>query len=141
MSLNLNIVTIAGRLTRDPEIKMLANNRAVASMGVAINRKWKDKDGTAKEDVTFVDVTAWGKTAEHCGQYLHKGSGVYIEGHLKMDDWQTKDGQKRQALKVEAMSVQFLDSVPRQEPVDERAHEPPKRAPVVADPFTDEVPF
>ncbi len=134
MSLNLNKVTLAGRLTRDPEVKVITNNRTVANMGVAINRKWKDKDGTAKEEVTFIDVAAWGKTAEFCGQFLHKGSGVYIEGHLKMDAWKTTDGQARQMLKVEATNVLFTDAKP--------AEAAPKRSVTSApDPFDDEPPL
>lgn len=133
MSLNLNNVTLAGRLTRDPEVKMLAGDLAVANMGLAVNRKWKDRDGTAKEEVTFVDVTAWGRTAENCGQYLRKGSGVYIEGRLKMDDWQTQDGQKRQKLKVEAVSVQFSDPKKTEE-----APAPKRTVTNAPDPFGDD---
>ncbi len=117
MSLNLNTVALAGRLTRDPEVKSIGDNRMVAKMGLAINRTWKDKDGTKKEEATFVEVEAWGKTAEHCGQYLHKGSAVYLEGRIKMDEWKTKDGEKRQMLKVEATNVQFLDPRPETAPV------------------------
>lgn len=143
MSLNLNSVTLAGRLTRDVEVKMLSGDRAVASMGLAINRTWKDKDGTKKEEATFIEVTAWGKTAEHCGQYLRKGSAVFIEGRLKQDAWKTKDGEARQMLKVEAHNVQFLDPLRNLEgepvPVKEL---PPKRTVTNAvDPFADEPGF
>lgn len=135
MSLNLNSVMIAGRLTRDPEMKMIGE-RHLAHLGIAINRRYKDRDGNAKEEVTFVDVTAWGKTAENCGTYLFKGSAVYIEGHLKMDEWKTKDGQPRQMLKIEAENVQFLDAKKPEVAL------PPKRTVTTApDPFADEPPF
>ncbi len=107
MSLNFNKVTLAGNLTRDPEVRFLAGDRAVASFGLAINRKFKGNDGELKEEVTFVDCEAWGRTAELVGQYLNKGSGCFIEGRLKLDTWE-KDGQKHSKIKVVAESVQFL---------------------------------
>lgn len=109
MSLNLNRVTVAGNLTRDPETKFLANSKAVASFGLAINRRWKDNDGQPKEETTFVDIEAWGRTAELCGQYLAKGRNVYIEGRLKLESWDDRNtGQKRSKLKIVADAVQFI---------------------------------
>ena len=108
MSLNLNIIIIAGHLTRDPQLKMLANDRAVADFGLAINRRFKGADGEVKEESTFVDIEAWGRTAELVGQYLAKGSACYVEGRLKLDSWQDKEGGKRSRLKVVAESVQFI---------------------------------
>ncbi len=107
MSLNYNKVTLAGNLTRDPEVKFFAGDRAVASFGLAINRKFKGNDGELKEEVTFVDVEAWGRTAELVGRHLNKGSPCFIEGRLKLDTWE-KDGQKHSKLKVVAELVQFL---------------------------------
>jgi single-strand DNA-binding protein len=105
----MNRVFLAGNLTRDPQTKFLAGDKAVASFGIAINRKFKDSSGATKEDVTFIDVEAWGRTAELCGQYLNKGSVCFIEGRLKMDQWEDKkDGSKRSKLVVVADSVQFL---------------------------------
>lgn len=115
MSLNLNHVTLAGNLTRDPEVRFLANEQAVASFGLAINRRYKGKDGEKKEEATFVDCEAWGRTAELVGQYLTKGSPAYVEGRLKLDQWEDKDGQKRSKLKVVADSVQFLGSKAKDE--------------------------
>lgn len=110
MPLNLNRVTVAGNLTRDPETKFLANSQAVASFGLAINRRWKDRDGQAKDETTFVDIEAWGRTAELCGQYLAKGRNVYIEGRLKLESWDDKaTGAKRSKLKIVADSVQFIN--------------------------------
>jgi single-strand DNA-binding protein len=108
MSLNVNHVILAGNLTRDPELRTLAGDRAVANFAIAINRRYKSPEGEAKEDVTFVEVEAWGRTAEVVGQYLAKGSPCYLEGRLKLDAWQDKDGQKRSRLKLVAESVQFL---------------------------------
>jgi single-strand DNA-binding protein len=110
--MNLNKVLIAGNLTRDPQIKFFANEKAVANFGLAINRRFKAANGEAKEDVVFVDVEAWGRTAELVGQYLVKGRSCFIEGRLKLDQWEDKDGQKRSKLTVVAESVQFTDSKP-----------------------------
>jgi single-strand DNA-binding protein len=111
MSLNLNKVMLAGNLTRDPQVRFFANERAVADFGLAINRRYKTADGQPKEETTFVDVECWGRTAELVGQYLTKGRGAYIEGRLKLDQWDDKEsGQKRSKLKVVADTVQFLSS-------------------------------
>jgi len=109
VSFNYNRVTMAGNLTRDPEVKFLPNDKAVAQFGIAINRKFKGTDGSAKEETTFVDVEAWGRTAELVGQYLTKGQPCFIEGRLRLDSWEDKKtGEKRSKLKVVADSVQFL---------------------------------
>ena len=111
MSLNLNKVMLAGNLTRDPQVRFFANERAVADFGLAINRKFKTNDGQQKEEVTFVDIECWGRTAELAGQYLTKGSPAYIEGHLKLDQWDDKEsGKKRSKIKIVADTVQFLSS-------------------------------
>jgi single-strand DNA-binding protein len=111
MALQLNRVLLAGNLTRDPQVRFFANERAVASFGLAINRRYKTADGQQKEEVTFVDCEAWGRTAELVGQYLTKGRSCFIEGRLRLDSWEDKkDGQKRSKLVVVADNVQFLDS-------------------------------
>lgn len=98
---------LAGNLTRDPESREVGSS-TVASFGLAINRKFKQGDDM-KEEVTFVDVEAWGRTAELVAQYLHKGSGCFIEGRLKLETWDDKNGGgKRSRMKVVADSVQFL---------------------------------
>ncbi len=106
MSLALNKVILAGKLTRDPEVKNLSGT-TLASFGLAINRRFKKADGTAGEEATFIDVDTWGKTAEFAGQYLTKGAGIYLEGRLKLEGWETKDGEKRQRIKVVADQLQF----------------------------------
>jgi single-strand DNA-binding protein len=113
MALNLNTVLIAGHLTRDPAVKRLANDRTVADFGLAINRRYKGPDGELKEDATFVDIEAWGRTAELAGQYLNKGSPCFVEGRLKYETWQAKDGTRRTTLKVVAENIQFLRNKPK----------------------------
>ncbi len=129
MSLNLNHVVIAGRLTRDPEVKTIGNQRQVASFTVAINRRWKSAEGETKEDVTFVDCEAWGRTAENIGQYLNKGSGVHVDGRLRLDTWEDKEGGKRQRLKVLADQVQFLDRPAERTPTSDDGDTDAQRAP------------
>lgn len=105
-----NHVCLMGNLTRDPELKYTGNGDAVANLGMALNHKYKNKNGELKEDVTFVDVEAWGSTAENCNKYLQKGSRAFIVGRLKTDEWEDKEtGAKRSKLRVRAVRVQFLD--------------------------------
>lgn len=107
---NLNRVMLMGNLTRDPELRYTPSNTAVANLGLAINRKWKDQQGQQQEETTFVDCEAWGRTAEVLNQYLKKGRPVYLEGRLRLDQWQDKEGQNRSRLKVVVESFQFIDS-------------------------------
>jgi single-strand DNA-binding protein len=94
-----NRVILLGNLTRDVEVKHIASGTAVANASLAVNEKYKDKSGNAIEDVTFVDLTLWGRTAEVAGEYLSKGSPVLVEGRLKQESWE-KDGQKRSKIVV-----------------------------------------
>lgn len=134
MALSLNHVQLAGHLTRDPQVKTLATNRAVASFSLAINRRYKTAEGEAKEDVTFVECEAWGRTAELIGQYLVKGSACYIDGRLRLDSWQDKDGQNRQRLKVVAEHVQFIGRPKGQEDAHDDALDEAPAAVVPASP-------
>lgn len=109
MGLNWNKVNIAGNLTRDVEVKYLQNGMAVAEIGVAVNRRWKDNNGESREEVDFIDVTIFGRSAEVCGEYCSKGSNVFIEGRLKLDQWE-KDGQKRSKLKVICENFKMIGS-------------------------------
>lgn len=97
-----------GNLTRDPELRYTSNGSAVASFGIAVNRKFKQGDEW-KEDVCFVDITVWGKQGENCAEYLSKGRPAFIEGRLQYSTWET-DGQKKNKLEVVANTVQFLGS-------------------------------
>jgi single-strand DNA-binding protein len=107
---NYNKVLLMGNLTRDPELKRTSSDMAVAQIGMAVNRRYKDKTGEQREETTFVDCEAWGKTAETMAKYLSKGRPVFIEGRLKLDQWQDKDGNNRSKLKIVIESFQFVDS-------------------------------
>ncbi|HUG92668.1 MAG TPA: single-stranded DNA-binding protein, partial [Planctomycetaceae bacterium] len=107
-----NRVILLGNLTRDPQVRYTPSGTAVADIGLAVNRTWFDKQtNTRKEDVTFVDVTLWGRTAEVAGEYLSKGRQVLIEGRLHLDTWQDKEsGQNRSKLKVVAEQMTMVGS-------------------------------
>jgi single-strand DNA-binding protein len=102
-----NRVILLGNLTRDPELRYLPSGMAVSDIGVAVNDRRKNANGEWVEEATFVDVTLWGRTAEVAGEYLTKGSPIFIEGRLKLDSWET-DGQKRSKLKVVCERMQLL---------------------------------
>lgn len=108
----VNKVFLLGNLTRDPELRYTANGFGVASFGLAINRKFKQNDEW-KEETCFVDITVWGKQAENCAEYLHKGSSAFVEGRLNFRAWETEQGQKRNKLEVVASNVQFLSRQPK----------------------------
>src|ERR1044071_1383506 len=108
---NFNKVILAGNITRDPELRYTPKGTAVAKIGLAINRNWKDESGQQKEEVTFVDVDAFGRQAEVISQYLKKGRPILVEGRLKFDQWDDKQtGQKKSRLGVILEGFQFLDS-------------------------------
>lgn len=107
---DLNKVFLMGRLTFDPELRYTPSGAAVTDLRMATSRTWTGKDGDRKEETLFIDVTVWDRQAENCCQYLRKGSGVHIEGSLKMDTWDDKTtGEKRSKIRVSADRVQFLD--------------------------------
>jgi single-strand DNA-binding protein len=106
---SLNQVILLGNLTADPEVKYLSSGSAVAELRLAVNRKYKTRDGQDAEEVCYVSVDVWGRQAETCGQYLRKGSSALVNGRLKFDSWE-KDGQKFSRLRVTATSVQFMSS-------------------------------
>jgi single-strand DNA-binding protein len=107
---NFNKVILAGNLTRDPELRYTPKGTAIARIGLAINRTWKSETGENKEEVTFVDVEAFGKTAEVIGQYFKKGKPILMEGRLKLDTWDDKQtNQKVSKLRVVMEGFQFID--------------------------------
>jgi single-strand DNA-binding protein len=112
MAASLNKVLLMGNLTRDPEVKYTPKGTAVCDLGIAINDSYKAQDGTIKETVTFVDVEVWGRTAENCKQYLTKGRPIFVEGQLRLDQWETPQGEKKSRMKVRADRVQFLGGGP-----------------------------
>jgi len=103
---SFNKVLLLGNLTRDPELRYTASGAAVASFGLAVNRRYKQGEQW-KDEVCFVDITVWAKQGENCAEYLNKGSQVFIEGRLNYQTWES-DGQKRSKLEVVANNVQFL---------------------------------
>ena len=105
-----NKVLLMGRLTRDVELKYTTSNMAVANIGLAVGRRYRTKEGENREETCFVDCEAWGRTAEVMNQYLAKGRPVFVEGRLKLDQWQDKDGANRSKLKVVIENFQFIDS-------------------------------
>lgn len=106
---SFNRVIIMGTLTRDVELMHTSGNTAVGNIGLALNHKYTTKGGEKREETTFVDCEAWGKTAETMAQYLAKGRKVLIEGRLKLDQWEDKDGNKREKLKVVVERFTFVD--------------------------------
>ena len=106
---SFNKVILVGNLTRDPELRYTPKGTAIAKIGVAVNRVWTNEAGEKKEEVTFVDVDVFGRTAENVGQYMRKGRPILIEGRLRLDQWDDKQtGQKKSKLGVVAETVQFL---------------------------------
>jgi single-strand DNA-binding protein len=104
-----NRVVLLGNLTRDPELRYIPSGTAVSEIGLAVNDRVK-RDGQWVDEVTFVDVTLWGRTAEVANEYLSKGSSVLIEGRLKLDQWENKEGEKRSKLKVVCDRMQMVGS-------------------------------
>jgi single-strand DNA-binding protein len=130
---NLNRVLLMGNLTRDPELRYLPSQMPVVSLGLAINRRWKNKQGEQQEEAVFVDCEAFGRTAEVINQYLKKGRPIFIEGQLRLDQWTDKDGNKRSKLKVFVENFQFVDGrgegagAPGGAPVSDHGGAPPPR--------------
>ena len=104
---SFNKVLLMGNLTRDPELRYTASGAAVASFGLAVNRKFKQGEEW-KDEVCFVDITVWAKQGENFAQYLNKGSLVFLEGRLNYQTWEADGGQKRSKLEVVANNIQFL---------------------------------
>ena len=108
---SFNKVILVGNLTRDPELRYTPKGTAIAKIGLAVNRVWTNEAGEKKEEVTFVDVDVFGRTAENVGQYMRKGRPMLVEGRLRLDQWDDKQtGQKKSRLGVVADTVQFLGS-------------------------------
>lgn len=105
---SFNKVILMGNLTRDPDVRATGTSgMKVARLGLAVNERRRDRNGQMQEYPVFVDVDAWDKLAELCGQYLAKGRSILVEGRLQMDSWE-KDGVKHQKLKVRASTIKFL---------------------------------
>ena len=106
---NLNKVILMGNLTRDPELRNTPKGTAICQFALAINREWKNDAGEKQNDVTYVDIEAWGKQADVIAKYLTKGKPVYVEGRLRLDQWEDKTTkEKRSRMKVVLEQFQFL---------------------------------
>lgn len=106
---SFNQIILLGNLTRDPELRFLPNNNPVVEFGIACNEKWKDKSGQQREEAMFIDVAAFGKPAEIINQYCHKGDLLFIQGRLKLDSWEDKNGGgKRSKHRVVVESFQLM---------------------------------
>jgi len=105
---SLNKVFLIGNLTRDPEVRHTPKGTAVGDLSMAINMSYRTAEGTEKEEVCYVDVVVWGRQAETCKDYLTKGSPVFVEGRLQLDQWEGAEGEKKSRLRVRAERVQFL---------------------------------
>jgi len=108
MAASLNKVLLIGNLTRDPELRYIPSGQAVATFTVAVNRVYNTPAGEKKEEVSFINVVVWGRRAEVCGEYLSKGSPVFVEGRIQTRSWEDQGGGKRYATEVVAVNVQFL---------------------------------
>jgi len=147
---SFNKVILLGNVTRDPEIRYTPKGTAVTELGMAVNRVYSTDSGEKREEVLFVDVTLWGRTAEIAGEYLKKGRPVLIEGRLQLDTWDDKQsGQKRSKLKVVADGLQLIGGRPpgasggAAESSESRPAKttPPPKPPAAGEADADEIPF
>ncbi len=138
--MNLNKVTLIGRLTRDPESRTTPNGQNVASFGLATNRVWTDTSGQKQEKTDFHNITTWGKLADLCQQYLIKGQEVYVEGRITTSSWQDQQGNKKSRTDIVARTVQF-GAKPRGAAPGDSRQKPGKNepAPPVSTPAEEEI--
>jgi len=107
---SFNKVILAGNLTRDPDFRVTPNGQQVCKIGIAVSRRFTTQSGEQREETTFVDVDAWGKQAETISRYFSKGKPILVEGRLKLDQWQTPQGENRSRLGVTLENFSFIDS-------------------------------
>ncbi len=150
---SFNKVILMGNLTRDPEVRYTPKGSAVTDIGLAVNRVYTPEGGEKREEVTFIDITLWGRTAEIAGEYLKKGRPVLIEGRLQLDTWDDKQsGQKRSKLKVIGETMQLLGGKPgaggggggeggEEPPRSSGGRTAPPPRPSASEPDDDEIPF
>ena len=112
MANSVNKVILVGRLGKDPEVKYTQGGTPVAKFTVATNEVWKDQNGEKQERTEWHNIVAWTKLAEICGQYLNKGSRVYIEGRIQTRSWEDKEGNKRYTTEIRADSMVMLSGKP-----------------------------
>lgn len=108
---NLNKVMLIGNLTRDPELRVTPKGTAICTFSLAVNRKFRDESGADREEVTYIDIEAWGKAGENISKYCTKGRPLFVEGRLRLDQWEDKNTkEKRSRMKVVCENFQFLGS-------------------------------
>jgi single-strand DNA-binding protein len=140
MANDLNQCQFIGRLGKDVDMRYMPSGDAIASFSIAVGSQWKDKEGAKQEATEWVNVTAFGKLAEICGQYLSKGSQVFVSGRMKTDKYQDKEtGQDRYSTKIIADKMQMLGSKPESAPARQSA--PQSSGSSGFDDFLDDVPF
>lgn len=105
---NFNKVFLMGNLTRDPELRATPSGTAVCQFSLAVNRVYNNANGERQEETTFVDVEAWGRQAETISKYVSKGKPLFVEGRLKLDTWENKEGEKRSKMKVVLENMQLI---------------------------------
>jgi single-strand DNA-binding protein len=139
-----NKVILVGRLTRDVELKYLPSGTSVATFGLAASRTWKDKNTSEnKEEVMFIDIDSFGRSAEIANQYLKKGSKVLVEGRIVQDRWTDQQGQNRSKHKIMAENIKFMDTKAEaqsyqssQQNASQNAYSKPSSAPTNDKPYT-----
>jgi len=134
--MGLNRVVLTGRLTADPELRYTQTGRARTRFSIAVNRRYRDQEGNFQEETTFVPIVVWGAQAENCANYLQKGRQVAVDGRLRIDSFETQEGERRKVVEVVAQRVEFLGG--RREGAEEPAEEPQPAA--EAEP-EEEIPF
>jgi len=138
---SFNKVILIGNLTRDPELKYTPKGTAACQIGMAVNRKWRNEQGQDQEEVTFLDVQSWGKQAEAIAKYLRKGSPLFVEGRLKLEEWE-KDGKKQSKLRVVLESFQFLGGAKQEGALAPKAASTaPTASTDGSEPEADDIPF
>ena len=147
---SLNKCLFIGNLTADPEIRTMPNGEQVANFSIALNEKYKAKDGNIIENVEYVSIVLYRRLAEIAGQYLTKGSQVYVEGRLKTRKWQDNNGQDRYSTEIQCDNFQMLggrnqdaaqNQPPKQQDKQQKAQSKPQQSEPPVDAFDDNIPF
>lgn len=147
--MSVNKCLFIGNLTADPEIRTMPNGEQVANFSIALNERYKAKDGNIVENVEYVRIVLYRRLAEIAGQYLHKGSQVYIEGRLKTSKWQDNNGQDRYTTEIQGDNLQMLggrqdaaqNQPPKQQDKQQKAQSKPQQSEPPVDAFDDNIPF
>ena len=142
--MSVNKCLFIGNLTADPEIRTMPNGEQVANFTIALNERYKAKDGNVVENVEYVRIVLYRRLAEIAGQYLHKGSQVYIEGRLKTRKWQDNNGQDRYTTEIQGDNLQMLggrQEEQKQQAKPSKAKPEPLSAIAEQDDFSDGIPF